>query len=364
MTKHLLAALALGCVALVALSAEAASPSKDLRIYNWNHYIGATTLADFTKATGIKVVYDEYATNEEMEAKINTGHSGYDIVVPTAIPYFARMAQAGLFRPLDKSKIPNLANLDPALRDAVQNADPGNKFGVIYAWGTTGIGYNVEKIRQRKGPATPSWDMVFNPDIVKKFADCGVTVLNSGSEIIPLTLHYLGLDPQSQKSEDLQAAENALMRIKPYLRKFDSVDYITDLAEGRICLAIGWSGDILQAKTEGAKKGVAVAYGLPREGTRMWFDMMGVLRDAPHPEAAMQFINFVLDPAHMAGITNTVAYANAVPASWPTIDPAIRNDPDVFPSDTVRRKLFSLNQPSPAYEALRMRAWERITGKK
>lgn len=362
----------LGCVVLlaflgVASGAPAASAKEQvLRIYNWSDYIGATTLEDFTKATGIKVVYDTYSGNEEMEAKITAGRTPYDIVVPTATPYFARLAQGGYLRPLDKTKIPNLSRLDSKLMAAVQNADPGNKYGIIYAWGTNGIGYNPTLIRQRL-PNAPlqSWDMIFNPDVVKKFADCGVTILNSGYEVFPIVLSYLGREPHSEKPEDLRAAEDALLKIKPYLRRFDSSGYIEDLAEGRLCLVLGWSGDVMQAKARAdqARKGVEVQYTMPREGTSMWFDMMGVLRDAPNPDAAYAFINFILEPANMAGITNTVAYANAVPSSLVRVKPDVKSDTNIFPTEAQQKKLFMSRQPPPAYDKLRQRAWERVTGR-
>jgi len=364
MIIRLLAALAL-FASLGGAAARAAAPAADeLMIYNWNDYFGATTLADFTKATGIKVKYTTYSTNEEMEKRIGNGMSGFDIVVPSAQPYFARLAQNGRFKPLDKSKIPNLTNLDPILMQSVLSADPGNRYGIVYAWGTSGIAFNVDKIKQRM-PNAPlhSWDMLFNPDIVKKFADCGVAVIDSGYEVFPVLMNYLGADPRSEKPEDLQAAEAAMLKLKPFIRKFDSANTIQDLADGRICLAFTWSGDALQAKAkaDAARKGVHIDFNLPQEGSVMWFDMMGVLRDAPHPDAAFKFINFILDPDTMAKITNTVAYANAVPASLAKVDPAIKNDPDVFPTPEVRRHLFVVNQPSPAYEKLRQRAWEHIS---
>ncbi len=358
-------AIALLLSAQTAIASE--SPAgEELRIYNWSDYIGENTLRDFTQKTGIKVVYDTYSSNEEMEAKVSAGRSGYDIVVPTATPYFARMAQTGIFRRLDKAKIPNLSNLDGGLMQAVQSSDAGNRYGVVYAWGTNGIGLNVDKIKERM-PNAPvrSWRMIFDPDVVKKFASCGVTMLDSGYEVFPLALKYLGLDPQSQNPEDLQAAEGLLRKIRPYIRKFDNRDYIKDLSDGTICLALGWSGDVLQAKSraDGAKKGVNIDYNIPSEGSLMWFDMMSVMRDAPHPDAAHKFIDFVLDPANMAHITNNVAYANAVPKSLEMIKDEIKNDEDVFPSPAVRERLFTINQPSPSYEQMRQRAWERVTGK-
>lgn len=354
-------------VATVALAAPGMAQEKRVNVYNWSDYIGETTLGDFTRITGIAVTYDVYDSNDVVEAKLLAGKSGYDIVAPSAEPYFSRLIKAGIFQPLDKEKIPNLSNLDPALMKAVETSDPGNKYGVIYQWGTNGIGLNVAKIKERMPDApVDSWDMVFKPEIVSKFADCGVTLLNAATEIVPLALTYLGKDPNSQDAKDLRAAEDLVKKIRPYIRYFHSSNYINDLASGDICLAVGWSGDINQAATRArqAGNGVEVAYAMPKEGTMMWFDLMGIPVDAPHPEEAHAFINFVFDPEVMAGITNTVAYGNAVPASLPMVREDVRTDPNVFPPEEVRARLFTLKAATPEYERLRTRAWTRIqTGK-
>jgi putrescine transport system substrate-binding protein len=348
--------------ALAALAAPAAAET--VRIFNWSDYVGETTLADFTKATGIGTVYDVFDSNEILETKLLTGGSGYDVVVPSAQPFFARQVQAGVYQPLDPARIPNLANLDPALMAKLAEADPGNRHGAIYQWGTTGFGYNIDMIAARMADApVDSWDMVFDPDVVSKFKDCGVTLLDSPSEMIPLALHYLGLPPYSEAREDLDKAVALLASIHPFVRRYDSSGYISALAQGDSCLAVGFSGDILQAiiRAEEAGNGVRVDYVVPKEGTEIWFDVMAVPADAPNPDAAFAFIDFVLGPEAMAGVTNTVAYANAVPASLPFVDEEIRDDPRIFPPQEVMDRLW----PAKSISDRTLRGWNRaFTGVK
>jgi putrescine transport system substrate-binding protein len=341
-------------VAAFALPAQA----ETVRVFNWSDYIGETTLADFTKATGIDVVYDVFDSNEILETKLLTGGSGYDVTVPSAHPFFARQVKAGAYQPLDRSKIPNLPNLDPALMEKLAGADPGNEHGVIYQWGTTGVGYNAAKVRERMPDApVDSWDMVFKPEVVAKFADCGVTLLDSPSEMIPLALHYLGLPPYSDKREDLDKAVELLASIHPHVRRYDSSGYISALAQGDTCVAVGFSGDVLQARARAieAGNGIDVEYVIPKEGTEIWFDVMAIPVDAPDPDAAHAFINFVLDPEVMAGITNYVAYANAVPASLPFVDEEIRDDPRIFPPADVMARLW----PAQEIPDRALRNWNR-----
>lgn len=355
-------ALAVALCASVALPAAA----ETLRVYNFSDYIGETTLADFTKETGIEVVYDVYDSNEVLEAKMLTGGSGYDIVVPTSQPYFARQLAAGAFQPIDAAKVPNLKNLDPKLTASfVASADPEGGHGAIYQWGTNGIGYNTAKVKERLGEVpVDSWAIVFDPANAAKLADCGITLLDSAAEIYPLALNYLGLDPNSQDREDLAKATALLEAVRPHVRYFHSSSYINDLANGEVCVSVGWSGDIGQAATraEEAGNGVDIAYAIPKEGTLLWFDLMAIPKDAPNPEAAHKFIDFVLRPAVMAGISDNVAYANAVPASWPLMDQEVRNDPGVFPAEETMAKLFVATPIAPAFERERTRAWQRVRG--
>lgn len=353
----------LATVAAFAVAGPGLAFAETVNIYNWSDYIGETTLEDFTAATGIETNMDLYDGNEVLEAKLLAGNAGYDVVMPTAQPYLARQIQAGVYQKLDKSKIPNLKNLDPALMERVATADPGNEYAVIYQWGTNGLGYNVDMVRERL-PDAPldSWDLLFKPENAEKLADCGISLLDSPVEVLPIALKYLGKDPNSEDPEDLKAAEELVMQIRPYVKYFHSSQYINDLANGDICLALGWSGDVIQAqaRAEEAGNGQEIAYVIPKEGTLIWFDTMAIPADAPNPDAAHAFINFILDPEVMAGITNYVAYGNAIPASLPMIDEEIRNDPAIFPSDEVRENLFAMKEASPRYDRERTRTWTRI----
>lgn len=344
-------------------AAPPASADQVVQIYNWSDYIGETTLDDFTKATGIKTKYDVYDDNDVLEAKLLVGNSGYDVVVPTAQPYLSRQIRQGLYQKLDKSKIPNIKNLDPKLMEQLANADPGNEYAVIYQWGTNGVGYNEEKIKERM-PDAPldSFAMILDPEVVKKFADCGVTMLDSATEILPIVLNYLGKDPNSQDPADLKAAEEHMMKIRPYIKYFHSSQYINDLANGDVCLSLGWSGDVIQAasRADEAKNGQVIKYVIPKEGTIIWFDTMAVPKDAPHPDAAFAYINFVLDPKVMAGITNYVAYANAVPGSLEFVDDEIKGDPTIYPPPDVQKRLFVVKGTTDEFERQRAEVWTHI----
>ncbi|MGI4976170.1 MAG: polyamine ABC transporter substrate-binding protein [Janthinobacterium lividum] len=355
--------------ALLVLSVLGVAPAraeeKVLNVYNWSDYIGADTVAAFEHATGITVHYDVYDSNEVLEAKLLAGHSGYDLVVPSAEPFLARQIKAGVYRPLDRARIPNWGNLDPAMMAAVAGADPGNAHGAIWAWSTTGLGENTAKIRAALGADAPldSLAVLFDPKNAAKLRECGITMLDSAAEVFPVALHYLGLDPASQDLGDLKKAEALLMSVRPYVRYFHSSQYINDLANGGVCLSLGFSGDVLIAaqRAHDAGNGVGVEYRLPREGTIESFDMMAIPADAPHPEAAEAFINFVLQPAVMAGISNTVFYANGVPATKPLLRPALADNPNVFPAPGLAAKLFPGSEVGARYERERTRAWTSVT---
>jgi putrescine transport system substrate-binding protein len=352
--------LILSCFLLVTACTES---SNTVNIYNWSDYIGETTLEDFTEASGIETRYDVYDSNDVLEAKLLAGGSGYDVVVPASEPYFAREIEAGIYQKLDKSKLPNLQYLDPDLMGKAAASDPGNEHGVIYQYGTTGFGYNVDKLDERMpGAPVDSLDMLFEPDIVARFADCGVTMLDTANEVIPLALNYLGKDPNGENAADLEAAEELLISVRPYIKYFHSSQYINDLASGEICLALGWSGDVVQARMRSAEaqNPQRIAYTIPKEGTILWFDMLAIPKDAPHPDAALAFINFVLDPKVMAGITNYVAYANAVPESLQFVREDIRNDTTIFPTPDIRSRLFVQRVLPADAERERNRAWTRI----
>ena len=291
----------LAAAAALALAAarRASAQDKVVNVYNWSDYVGEGVLDDFTKETGIKVVYDVYDSNEMLETKLLAGGSGYDIIVPTD-RNLARMIQAGVVQKLDKSKIPNLVNQWDEIAERLATYDPGNEHSTNYMWGTTGIGYNVDKIKERMPDApVDSWDMIFKPEVVAKFADCGVHVLDSPDDMLPAALHYLGLDPDSQGSgrtgEGRRSHEDASGR---HIQKFHSSEYINALANGDICLAVGYSGDVLQARDRAAEAGnnVEVEYSIPKEGAVIWLDSFAIPADAPHPEEAHAFINFMLKP--------------------------------------------------------------------
>lgn len=344
-------------------AAAAAKPEdKVLFVYNWSDYIGATTIADFEAKTGIKVTYDVFDSNEVLETKLLAGRSGYDVVVPSA-NFLERQIKAGVFLPLDKSKLPNLVNMDPEIMQRVAAHDPGNKYAVNYLWGTTGIGYNPELVKKAIGTDTiDSWAAVFDPAIAKKLSKCGISMLDAPSEVADSALIYLGLDPNSERAEDLAAAEQLLLKVRRYVRYFHSSQYINDLATGEICVSLGWIGDMRQAHDRGAKAQtpVKVAYSIPKEGAIMWFDMLAIPADAPHPNNAHEFLNFIMDPAVAAGISNDVAYANGNAASLPLVRDDIKNDASLYPTKEVMKKLHPHLAESQEFSRDLNRAWTRV----
>ncbi|ROS00090.1 putrescine transport system substrate-binding protein [Sinobacterium caligoides] len=361
--KRITTILAASAFALLAASVSA-EEEKLLNIYNWSDYIAEDTLANFEKETGIKVVYDVFDSNDVLEAKLMSGRTGYDIVVPSST-FMARQIQAGVFQPLDTSKIPNLKNLDPVMMKRLDTMDPGNKYGVPYLWGTTGIGYNVKKIKELLGDDAPvnSWDLFYDPKYASKLASCGIAVLDAWDEIIPATLNYLGEDPNSHDAKLVKGkVKDKLMEIRPYITYFHSSQYINDLANGDVCLAVGWSGDIIQAmdRAEDAGAGVELAYAIPHEGAGLWFDMLTVPKDAKHPENAFAFINYLLRPEVMAGITNYVWYPNAVPSSNPLIDEEITGDPSIYPDEETSSKLYSFEITPDKFDRMATRVWARV----
>ncbi len=357
-----LTAAATVAVAVAGTSTPAAAEG-DLHFYNWSDYIAEDTIPSFEDKTGIDVTYDVFDSNEVLEAKLLAGTTGYDLVVPTGI-FMERQVRAGIFQPLDKDKIPNLKHLNPTLMKYLATLDPGNEHAVIYMWGTTGIGYNVDMVAEHLGEDAPtdSWDLFFKPENLEKLADCGVHVLDAPTELLPIALHYLGLDPSSGDPEDFEKVQALLDPIRPYITKFHSSEYINALANGDICLAIGWSGDVLQAsyRAEEADNNVTVNYAIPKEGTLMWFDTLVIPADAPHPDNAHAMINYLLEPQVMAEISNYVAYANANDAAEEYMDPEILNDPRIYPSDEVLERLFPDRATSQAVDRLRTRLWNRF----
>jgi len=355
-------------VAAVAVAAVAGqgtqAADRVVKVYNWSDYIDPAILTDFTKETGIKVVYDVFDSNEVLETKLLAGGSGYDIVVPTA-SFLSRQIKAGVFQKLDKSKIPNFKNAWPEVYDRIGKAyDPGNEYAMNWMWGTTGVGYNEAKIKERMADApVDSLDMIFKPEIAAKFKDCGIYMLDSPEDILPVVLNYLKLDPNSTKPEDFAKAEEVLMKIRPYIKKFHSSEYINALANGDICMALGWSGDILQAASRAtdAKNGQVIKYNIPKEGTQMWFDMMAIPADAKDVEEAHIFLDYLNRPEVMAKASNFVQYANGNLASQKLIDESVLKNPAVYPDPETLKKLFVHLTWDNKVQRVATRTWTKIT---
>ncbi len=347
-------------------SAAAAEEEKVLNVYNWSDYIEASVIEGFTKETGIKVQYDVFDSNEMLETKLLAGNTGYDIVVPSA-SFLNRQLQAGVHQKLDKSLLPNLKNIDPSIAQRIEAFDKGNEHSVNYMWGTSGVGYNVKKIAERmKDAPVDSFAMFYDPKVVSKFADCGVTILDAPSEVIGTVLIYLGKDANSEKPEDLAAAEAVLKAVRPYIKNFHSSNYIEQLANGEICLALGWSGDVLQASTraEEAKNGVEISYRIPKEGAVMFFDQLAIPKDAKHPKNAHLFIDYLLRPEVAAKNSSYISYANANAASTALIDKSVTDNPNVYPPADLMTKLVPDMPESAEFSRSLNRAWTSIkTGK-
>lgn len=349
-------------VCMLGLGATAAQAEPTVHIYNWTDYIGETTLADFQKATGIKPVYDVFDSNETLEGKLLAGHTGYDVVVPSN-NFLSKQIKAGVFQKLDRSQLPNWQNLDPALMKRLEKADPGNQYAVPYLWGTNGIGYNVEKIKQVLGTdKIDSWSMLFEPENIKKLTKCGVAFLDSPDEMFPAVLHYMGLDPNSTNPQDYEKAEAKLMAVRPYVTYFHSSKYITDLANGDICIAAGFSGDIFQAaaRAKEAGKGVKIAYAIPKEGGNLWFDMLAIPADSPNVKQAHAFINYLLQPEVISKVSEYVGYANPNSKADSVMDQELRHNPSVYPSQEVLDRLYVSIPLPPKVQRLETRSWTKI----
>jgi putrescine transport system substrate-binding protein len=335
---------------------------KVLNLYIWSDYLAPNALADFEKETGIKVNVAYFDTNETLETRLLAGHSGFDIVVPTA-SYFERQIKAGVYLTLDKSKLPNLKNMDPQLMSRVALHDPDNAHGTIYTWGTNGIGYN-EKMVKALMPDAPldSWRLVFDPAVASKVAKCGISVLDSPAEMLRAVLNYLGRDPNSQKADDLAAGEATLLKIRPYIRNINSSEYIEALANGDLCVAVGYNGDVLQARDRArdANKGIEIKYVVPKEGSILWFDMLAIPKDAPDPESAYAFMNYMMIPQVAADVSDFRRYATANAAALPLVQPAVRDDPGIYPPPELRQKLAVQLADSPEQTRAITRVWQKF----
>jgi putrescine transport system substrate-binding protein len=344
-------------------AAQPAGEEKVLNLYIWNDYLAPDTISNFEKETGIKVAVSNYGSNEELDAKLAPGNSGYDIVVPSASTY-ERQIKAGVYQKLDKSQLPNLKNMDPDIEARLAMHDPNNDYAVLHMWGTTGIGYNTKKIAEAmKNPPLDSWKLVFDPAVAKNFKKCGIAVLDSATEMYSMTLAYLGKDPNSQKQEDLDAATNAMVAIRPFVRYADTQRMISDLANGEICVAIGYNGDLLQARdrAEENKTGQEIQYVIPKEGTIIWFDSYLMPKDAPHPKNAHLFINYMLRPEVIAAVTNTVNYPNGNKEATQFVKKEVLDDPSVYPPQEVKVKLVPDLADTEDTTRIMTRGWQKFT---
>lgn len=369
MTRHQIARRIIAAsiaVAAVAMGHAALAKDREVRVFNWSDYIDESILEEFTKETGIKVVYDVFDSNEVLETKLLAGGTGYDVVVPTG-PFLSRQIGAKVFQKLDKSKLPNIANMWNVISDRVAIYDPGNEYSINYMWGTTAIGYNEAKIKERL-PDAPldSWDLFFKPEILAKFKDCGVHVLDAADDILPAALNYLKLDPNSKSPEDLQKAAALMESIRPNILKFHSSEYINALANGDICLAVGYSGDILQARSraEEAKNGQVISFGLPKEGAQMWFDQMAIPADSKHVAEAHEFLNYMMKPEVIAKASNYVSYANGNKASQEFLEDTIKNNLSIYPNEETMKRLFVKTSYDAKTQRTVTRLWTKVvTGK-
>jgi putrescine transport system substrate-binding protein len=360
MRKLLLGVL---CCALLTADSLAAAQERVVNVYNWSDYIDPQVLANFTKDTGIRVQYDTFDANETLETKLLAGKSGYDVVVPTGY-FLERQIKAGVFATLDKSKLPNLVNAWPEISKRLAAYDPGNAHAVNYMWGTTGIGYNVNAVHQRLGANTTidNWDVVFKSELIAKFADCGVMMLDSVDDIVPAALHYLKLDPNSTKPQDLDKAAALLAKISPSVRKFHSSEYINALASGEVCLVVGWSGDIKQAQKRAAeaKNTIEIGYAISKEGAQMWFDNLAMPKDAPHPAEAYAFIDYLMRPEVAAKNSNFISYANGNLASQKFVDKSVLDDRGIYPDAATMAKLYTVGARDQRAQRLLNRLWTHI----
>ncbi|MBV8192299.1 MAG: polyamine ABC transporter substrate-binding protein [Alphaproteobacteria bacterium] len=350
-------------VSLLSLAAGPALGQGKVNVYNWSDYIAPKEVERFEKDSGVKVNYTTYDSNEILDAKLKTGYSGYDVVVPTASPFFVRQLAANLYQPLDKSKLKNLKNLDPEIMTALAKYDPGNAHAIPWMWGTTGIGYNVVEIKKRMPDApVDSLRMVFDPAVVSKFKDCGVMILDSPTDVLPAALKYLGLDPDSKKPEDLAKAAAVVKAVRPYIRKFHSSEYINALAGGDICLAFGYSGDIFQARDRAAKAKDKrdIAYAIPKEGSLLWIDVAAIPKDAPDGDEALRFLDFMMDPKVAAASSALTGYANANKAALPLMPKSITGNPLIYPPTDVRERFYTVTAGTAEQVRDRTRLWTLI----
>ncbi|VVP15867.1 polyamine ABC transporter substrate-binding protein [Pseudomonas fluorescens] len=349
-------------VLLTTISA-ATYADEQVNISNWNGYIADDTLVNFTKETGIKATYDIHDSNEVLESKLMTGNTGYDVVSPSN-HFLSRLIKAGAIQKLDKSQLPNWKNLDPALMKKLEVNDPGNQYGYPYMWGTAGIGYNVEKIKAIFGntDVTRSWNLFFDENNIKKLSECGVAIIDNPTQVLPITLNYLDLPPHSHDPADYKKAEQALLKIRPYVQYFHASKYISDLANGNVCAVIGFNGDVVQAAASAkeANNGINIAYSIPDEGSTLWFDMVVLPKSAPHEKNGYTYMNYLLTPQVIANISNSIHYANPNSAADEFVEPAVKQDLAIYPPKSVLDKLFTVEELPATIARLTTRLWTKL----
>ena len=354
--------LLLACFfAVLAATTTALAGERVVNVFNWSDYVDPSVLEDFTRETGVKVVYDTYDSNEMLEARLLAGDTGYDVVVPSAT-FLQREIAAGVLQPIDRRKLVNARNIWPEIDNRLARFDPGNQHAINYMWYTTGVAYDVAKIKERLGKPITSWDQVLRPEALKKLADCGVYMLDSPEDMFAIALNYLKLDPNSKNPKDLKRAADLLTSLRRYVKKFHSSEYINALANGDICLAIGWSGDSLQARNRAREAGadVDIAYVIPSEGSLLSLDNLAIPKDARHLDEAYLFIDYLLRPDIAARNSVATNFANGVAPSRPLIDKAVANDPSVYPSDPTMRRLFTVTAPDQAVQKMITRMWTTV----
>jgi putrescine transport system substrate-binding protein len=349
--------------AIAAMAGAASAQDRVVNVYNWSDYIDESILEEFTAETGIKVVYDVFDSNEVLETKLLAGSTGYDIVVPTGT-FLANQIKAGVFQKLDKSKLTNIDNMDPAISERLQKYDPGNEYAINYMWGTTGIGINVDMVKERLGEDAElnTWDLVLDPDTAAKLEDCGIFVLDAPTEMVPAALNYMSMDPDLKDQESVDKAKDALLAVRPFVRKYHSSEYINALANGDICVAVGWSGDVLQARDRAAEAdaGVNVEYTIPKEGALMWFDNMAIPSDAQNVEEAHEFLNYLMRPKVMAKASNYVYYANGNAASKEFLEEDVIGDPAIYPDEETITRLYTVSPDNARQKRILNRAWTAV----
>ena len=347
----------------VCFAATANAQDKTLNVYNWNDYVAPDTISKFTAETGIKVNYDVYDGNEILEAKLLAGKSGYDLVFPSASPFFVKQVKAGIYRKLDMAKLGNAGNASKEVLAELAKYDEGNSHGLPYLMAATGIGYNIAKIKALM-PDAPIGDlsMILDPKVLAKIKGCGVTILDSSDEVFSAALAWSGMNPTSQSEDDLKTASDIVMKARPSYKYIHSSAYINDLANANTCVAMGYAGDLVQARNRAreAKRGVEIGIFIPKQGSAFNIDVMAIPADAPNADNALLFIDFLLRPEIMAAVTNTTGYANAIPASQAMLRDEIKNDPVIYPPADIRSKLYTVPPASQAFERARTRAWTRI----